>query len=232
MTDPMSQSSNTGSTPPLHFWIRLTVSTLAILLSLLVLLAQGYRFYQMLQTHTPLLELLKLLLVLCFYLLLVTFFIIRKPTQDSSLKADHWFFALSGTLLPFALKPVYEAPWSVPLSLAGVDYVGVGFQMVGLLLTVVSLGTLGRGFGIIAARRDIKTQGLYRLVRHPLYMAEGLCILGMTLNFLSLGTLLLFVLQTLCQVQRIREEEQLLARDADYASYLHQVRYRLFPGVY
>ena len=51
-------------------------------------------------------------------------------------------------------------------------------QLSGLLVAFLSLATLGRSFGIVAANRGVKTRGPYRFVRHPTYMGYLICYLG------------------------------------------------------
>jgi protein-S-isoprenylcysteine O-methyltransferase Ste14 len=105
-------------------------------------------------------------------------------------------------------------------------------QLVGLLIALASLGTLGRSFGIVAANRGVKTVGPYRFVRHPAYLGYLISYIGYVAENPSVPNLALLFLSTVFQLVRIREEEQLLSRDAEYESYRRSVRYRLVPLVY
>jgi protein-S-isoprenylcysteine O-methyltransferase Ste14 len=96
----------------------------------------------------------------------------------------------------------------------------------------VSLGTLGRSFGIVAANRGVKTRGPYRFVRHPAYVGYFISYLGYVAENPSAVNVGLLCLSTAFQLVRIREEEQLLSGDASYQSYRATVRYRLIPRVY
>ena len=50
-------------------------------------------------------------------------------------------------------------------------------------------------FSIMAEARELVTSGPYRLVRHPLYLAEQVATLGNVMQFLSVWTALLAVVK-------------------------------------
>jgi len=102
----------------------------------------------------------------------------------------------------------------------------------GVLVAFLSLATLGRSFGIVAANRGVKTRGPYRFVRHPAYTGYLICYLGYAAeNPRPLNFVLLFV-STSFQLIRISEEERVLESSREYRSYREAVRYRLVPSVY
>ena len=45
---------------------------------------------------------------------------------------------------------------------------------VGLIIMVIGLASLGRSFGIMPRARGLVQSGLYRWVRHPIYLGEFL----------------------------------------------------------
>jgi protein-S-isoprenylcysteine O-methyltransferase Ste14 len=172
---------------------------------------------------------------LVFYCIVLTLFFLRKPSQAENTSLVHWFFALCGSFLFFALHPVTPAwPWQIQL--------GTAVTGLGMFLTLLAVSQLGKGFGVIAACREIKTHGLYRVVRHPLYMGEEVAKLGIMIQSLSWVTLdsswnsyynlAIYLMALGCQLRRIRDEEALLSQYPDYAEYMKQVRFRLIPGVY
>lgn len=97
---------------------------------------------------------------------------------------------------------------------------------------LVSLGTLGRSFAILPARRGIVARGPYRLVRHPIYVAElGMLVTACaTRGWLPAAAALVIVVLLLAP--RVLAEERLLEADAAYARYRAEVRYRLLPGLF
>ena len=99
-------------------------------------------------------------------------------------------------------------------------------------LAVVILIRLGRSFSVMAEARGLVTDGPYRLVRHPLYLAEQIAIAGAFIQFASLSAALLVVVQLAFQLQRMRNEEAVLARAfPDYAAYARRTP-RLVPGIW
>jgi protein-S-isoprenylcysteine O-methyltransferase Ste14 len=75
--------------------------------------------------------------------------------------------------------------------------------------------------------------GLYAIVRHPMYSATLLMYLAMPLVLGSAWALLVFAFYPALIIQRIYNEEQMLATGLPgYAEYQQRVRYRLIPWVW
>jgi protein-S-isoprenylcysteine O-methyltransferase Ste14 len=109
-----------------------------------------------------------------------------------------------------------------------------GFVVVTLAagLSLVSLFTLGRLFGIRPALRGLVTKGPYGFVRHPMYLAYMIGDIGYNLQEWNWGTVALVTAGWLSLLYRIRAEEQVLSQDAQWPKYAASVRYRLFPKVW
>jgi protein-S-isoprenylcysteine O-methyltransferase Ste14 len=159
------------------------------------------------------------------YLLMIFLFIFRNATQEASVKPSHWVFAISGTLLPVILSITKGTP-------AFLTGISIPIEGLGLTFSVIALYTLGRSFGIVAAKREIKTQGVYKIIRHPLYAGETLWFLALVLQNISLFNIMLYLVQSACQVKRILEEEALLQKDDVYAQYMKEVPWWILPGVF
>jgi protein-S-isoprenylcysteine O-methyltransferase Ste14 len=99
-------------------------------------------------------------------------------------------------------------------------------------VALVSLGTLGRSFGLVAANRGVKTGGPYGFVRHPAYTGYLIAYVGYCAENPSLRNISLLVASTAFQLVRIREEEHVLSTDEGYRDYSSRVRFRLVPYVY
>jgi protein-S-isoprenylcysteine O-methyltransferase Ste14 len=99
-------------------------------------------------------------------------------------------------------------------------------------LTCFVVVRLGRSFSTMPEARQLVTGGPYRFVRHPLYVAEELAIIGVYLQNRSLIALCLLVVQFWLQLQRMQCEEEVLA-DAfpAYGDYCRRTA-RLVPGIY
>ena len=77
------------------------------------------------------------------------------------------------------------------------------------------------------------SSGVYKLVRHPMYAANLILMVGIPLALGSYWGLLLLIPGMLVLVFRILDEEKLLTQDlAGYREYTQRVRYRLMPYVW
>jgi protein-S-isoprenylcysteine O-methyltransferase Ste14 len=102
----------------------------------------------------------------------------------------------------------------------------------GALLSIVSLWTLGRRFGIRPALRGLTVHGTYRVVRHPMYLSYVLGDVGYNLQESNLGTVALVIMGWVAMIYRIESEERVMAHHPEWAAYTNTVRYRLLPGVW
>ena len=95
----------------------------------------------------------------------------------------------------------------------------------------VVLARLGRAFAILPEARILVTAGPYRFVRHPLYGAEIIAMLGNVILFRQPWAGLLAVMVIALQVARSHYEEQVL-RNAfpEYAAYAARTK-RFIPGI-
>jgi len=85
---------------------------------------------------------------------------------------------------------------------------------------------------MMSEARQLVVRGPYAVVRHPLYLGEGIALVGLTLQFFSLSAVLILMLQCACQVIRMNIEEQVLLRTfPQYRNYMAQTA-RLIPHLY
>ena len=99
-------------------------------------------------------------------------------------------------------------------------------------LSLSSLLSLGRWFGVRPAVRGLATRGPYRFIRHPMYLAYMLADVGYNLQEWNLGTVLLVLAGWGSLLVRIRAEERVLAGDPGWPAYRALVRGRLLPGIW
>jgi protein-S-isoprenylcysteine O-methyltransferase Ste14 len=152
-------------------------------------------------------------------------FIVRRPPEQTSRRAIAWLAAPVGTFAMLLARPVAEPHAGPALALELV-------QLCGVVVAFAGLGMLGRSFGLVAANRGVKTSGLYRLVRHPVYAGYFLSDCGYVLENPSLRNVALLAATIIGQLVRIGEEERLLTADRTYRDYCSRVRYRLIPYLY
>ncbi|MDR2487484.1 MAG: DUF1295 domain-containing protein [Clostridiales Family XIII bacterium] len=105
--------------------------------------------------------------------------------------------------------------------------------LAGLLLGIAALIQLGRSFGVLIAVREVRVTGLYRWMRHPMYLSDIVMRLGYCLSHPSWTVGALFILSTACYVARALLEESFLSgADPAYANYMRRTRCRFIPGVF
>lgn len=100
------------------------------------------------------------------------------------------------------------------------------------LLGIATLLNLGKSFGILIACRGVQTGGLYRLIRHPMYLSDILLRAGFSISHYNAATLALVLLSVGLYVWRALLEERFLASQPGYRTYMEKVRYRLLPGIF
>lgn len=120
-----------------------------------------------------------------------------------------------------------------PASVAWLDAISAITIAVSGVLTCYVVLWLGRSFSTMPEARKLVTSGPYRFVRHPLYVAEELAVLGLFLQYRTAPALLLIVVQIALQLSRMRYEERVLtaAFPDEYEAYSRTTA-RLIPGVY
>jgi protein-S-isoprenylcysteine O-methyltransferase Ste14 len=99
-------------------------------------------------------------------------------------------------------------------------------------LSLVSLLTMGRLFGVRPALRGLVTSGPYRFVRHPMYLSYMVADIGYNLQEWNFVTLVLVLVGWMSLVYRIHAEERVISQHAEWPAYVALVRYRLFPGIW
>ena len=104
--------------------------------------------------------------------------------------------------------------------------------LTGTASAAVVLTQLRHSFSIMAEARQLVTAGVYRLVRHPLYLAEEIAAIGVVMQFFSLWTALILAVQIGFQLRRMRNEEVILAEIfPEYLAYRERTA-RILPGIY
>ncbi len=113
--------------------------------------------------------------------------------------------ALLGTFLSIALALLPKAELGPILSAVSTVLI-----IVGASLSFVVLRWLGKSFSILAEARRLVTEGPYRIVRHPLYICEGIAVVGVTLQVISPLAVLVAIIIVMVQYRRMINEEEIL----------------------
>ncbi len=123
--------------------------------------------------------------------------------------------------------------WStVPPSLIALGDILIllGFYLVFL---VFKENTFASGTIEISAEQKVIATGPYALVRHPMYVAALVMLVGVPLALGSLWGLIAIVPMVMVLVARLLDEEKFLAKNlAGYSEYQGKVRHRLLPLIW
>ena len=102
----------------------------------------------------------------------------------------------------------------------------------GLAIVIAGKVTLGRSFGLMPANRGVVSSGVYRLVRHPIYLGYLITHVAFLFANPSLSNIAVLVAADTALLLRAVCEEQTLARDDRYREYQQLVRWRVCPGLF
>ncbi|OBI11943.1 hypothetical protein A5712_00880 [Mycobacterium sp. E2327] len=123
--------------------------------------------------------------------------------------------------------------WStVPvwLSLFGDVLVAAGL---GLAMLVIIQNSYAAATVTVEAGQKVASGGVYKFVRHPMYVGNVIMMVGMPLALGSYWGLHFVIPGVAVLVFRILDEEKLLVQDLPgYREYAQHVRYRLVPNVW
>jgi len=164
---------------------------------------------------------------IAFLLLLAAATILRARPTGKARGLEPRISAFAGAFLVYVIPLYPRRELSAPA-----EMVSTLLVLFGSAAAVYTLLRLGRSFSLMAEARGLVTSGPYRLVRHPLYLAEELAIVGIFMQFLSLSTAFVLAVQIVFQLRRMHNEEAVLAESfPEYAAYRQRTA-RLLPGVY
>lgn len=149
-------------------------------------------------------------------------FLVRSDAVTVSRVPIDWVLAIGATFAPFMFAP---ASWGVLPQARIMLVVASCMQIAGLL-------SLNRSFGLVPAKREIKTAGMYRIVRHPLYASYFVSFTAYLFANTSISNVVVYV--TACNLLffRLLREEKHLALDLEYCAYMKRVKYRIVPLIF
>lgn len=126
------------------------------------------------------------------------------------------------------LMPLLPAAAPMPITAA----IAAVCICTGSVLIIICITHLGRSFSIAPQARILVTSGPYQIVRHPLYLAEELAVIGVLMQFVWWAALLFFAAHLAFQVRRMLYEEGVLGETfPEYANYARRTA-RLIPGLW
>lgn len=157
--------------------------------------------------------------------LVVVLTMVRRPAAavDRTLKARLLTaFSTLGAPLVRPMSGAALAPESLTVAIAAI----------GLMIVVLGKLSLGRSFGLTPANRGVVSTGMYRFVRHPIYLGYLVTHVGFVAANPANWNLLVLAAADAALMFRAVCEERTLAADGAYRAYMHRVRWRIVPGIF
>jgi len=165
--------------------------------------------------------------ILVFLIVCIGFHVSRYRPVGKYTTSYPKLIALAGTLFTLLILLTPRAAHAVQW-----DSLSTVLILVGNVACVLVVSELGRSLSVMPEARKLVTGGLYGRIRHPLYLAEEIAVLGIFLQFRSWQGLLILAVHFYLQIRRMDFEEGILAKAFPaYAEYKQRTN-RLFPGVY
>ena len=137
-------------------------------------------------------------------LIMVTFILIRKQHQSVDRNLLHQAVAM---IAFFSGAAIFGQPATGGETAQSVSKMIIFAANV---LGAITILNLGRSFGILIAYREIKTGGLYAVVRHPMYGTDILLRVGFIVSHFSWLNLAIVIASTGCYLYRAVLEERFL----------------------
>ena len=156
---------------------------------------------------------------------LITIILSRRPTIRDINPAYMVLTCIASFLVPLFIG-VEDNAALIP------ERAGEVMAMIGLLWQIYAKISLGRSFGLLAAKRVVKVKGAYRFVRHPIYLGYFIAHIAFLLTNFSALNLVVIVGLYCMQVLRALREERILSTDEAYRAYCLKTRYRFIYGVF
>ena len=165
-------------------------------------------------------------LLASFYLIIATMVMTRPAAKALASGALPKVTAFVGTYMPWSITFFAKTDAVLPNLLSSACVV------TGTIMMLVSIWHLGRSFSLVPQARAVVQSGPYRWIRHPLYLAEEIAIVGAVLQYLSPVTVAILVMHIGVQVSRIYYEEDLFRRTCPEYSGYAAACWRAIPHVW
>ena len=160
-----------------------------------------------------------------FLFMILYFTLMRLPPKNAASGLEPRLTAIAGTFVMMLLIVLPAGEIS-----AGMRLVSTVLIILGTILSLYCIRQLGRSFSIMASARELVTAGPYTIIRHPLYGAELVTIVGVVIGHWSPGSVVLGLVWVGLQIRRAKNEERVLRESfPEYGAYARRVP-MLVPG--
>lgn len=164
---------------------------------------------------------------LAFMALLAVLLVIRRPPVLKAPGLAPRLAGAAGFAIPALAALLPRAPLG-PVALA----ISTTLMLIGSIASIFVCFWLGRSFALFPQARALVTGGPYRWVRHPLYLAETIAVVGYMAQFAMPWSLAFLGIALVTLVARMIMEEQVLGQAfPEYVDYARRTA-RLIPGLY
>jgi protein-S-isoprenylcysteine O-methyltransferase Ste14 len=151
------------------------------------------------------------------------FALLRPMPQRSNVSFYDWAIAMLGSVAIVLLRPAPQIHDNLILQT---------LQVLGMCISLAGLISLNTSYGLVAANRGVKTGGIYKIIRHPIYAGYFLSFGAYVVQSPSLANFLIYLALLALGLMRIGAEERELLRDRSYAEYARWTPWRLVPYAY
>lgn len=160
----------------------------------------------------------------------VILLLIRKAPLAVTKNWHDYAIAIAGTFVTLMFEPSSAVVFGTIPSIA--ERIGDVFIYMAIVLEIIGYVSLNTSAGIVPANRGVKTEGMYALMRHPVYASYLLLYAGYVIGNPSPFNLVIMFFAAAFQAVRIEKEEAILSEDPAYVLYAQKVPWKLIPGVY
>lgn len=160
------------------------------------------------------------------FILLVLAMLVRRSAVRVTPNPFYWLLAFVATYWlfivgRFATHGVVAAPSWLVFALSFASFA----------VSVWARISLGRSIGLVPAQRGLVRSGAYGFVRHPIYTGIYFAYLALALQNFSAVNAAIFAIGAGLFVIKSFVEEDFLAQDPEYKSYMQSVPWRWLPFV-
>jgi protein-S-isoprenylcysteine O-methyltransferase Ste14 len=185
------------------------------------------RIKQMLELREDALAICSQVATVLFMSVVIVLLLIRYPSVRKAKGFLSRFAGIIGCLLPFFFLALPRANLTHATTVFSAALV-----FLGTAASILSVCWLGRSFSILPQARSLVIEGPYRIIRHPLYLAELCVVFGRAWELELPWPFIVMFMAIGVQISRMHFEEQvLLEAFPSYREYASRTA-RLIPGLY